>query len=50
LVDFAPPFSICSKMSVSISPKKIDRIAGGASLAPSRWSFPALAMLARSSP
>ena len=31
-----PPFSICSKMSVSMSPRKTDRIAGGASLAPSR--------------
>jgi hypothetical protein len=50
LVDFAAPFSICSKMSVSMSPRKIDRIAGGASLAPRRWSLPALAMLARSSP
>jgi hypothetical protein len=37
-------------MSVSMSPRKIDRIAGGASFAPSRWSLPALAMLARSSP
>ena len=37
-------------MSVSMSPRKIEMIAGGASLAPSRWSLPALAMLARSSP
>ena len=36
LVDLAPPFSICSKMSVSMSPRKIDRIAGGASFAPRR--------------
>src|SRR3984885_14511630 len=50
LVALAPPFSICSKMSVSMSPRDTDRIAGGASLAPSRWSFPALATLALSSP
>ncbi len=37
-------------MSVSMSPRNTDKMAGGASLAPSRWSFPALAMLARSSP
>ena len=37
-------------MSVSMSPRKTDRIAGGASLAPSRWSLPALAMLMRSRP
>ena len=37
-------------MSVSMSPRKIEMIAGGASFAPSRWSLPALAMLARSSP
>ena len=45
-----PAFSICSKMSVSMSPRKIEMIAGGASLAPSRWSLPALAMLQRSRP
>ena len=33
-----------------MSPRKIEMIAGGASFAPSRWSLPALAMLARSSP
>ena len=30
------PFSICSKMSVSMSPRKIEMIAGGASFAPRR--------------
>jgi hypothetical protein len=35
-------------MSDSISPRKIEMIAGGASLAPSRWSFAAEAMDARS--
>jgi hypothetical protein len=43
-------FSTCSKMSVSWSPRKIEMMAGGASLAPRRWSLPALAMLKRSSP
>jgi hypothetical protein len=39
---FAVPSSaIWSKMSVSWSPRKTDMMAGGASLAPSRWSFPA---------
>jgi hypothetical protein len=37
LVVFAEPaFSICWKMSVSMSPRKIEMIAGGASFAPSR--------------
>jgi len=36
LVDLAPPFSIWSKMSVSMSPRKTDKIAGGASFAPRR--------------
>ena len=36
LVDLAPPFSICSKMSVSMSPRKTEMIAGGASFAPRR--------------
>ena len=37
LVDLAPPpFSSCSKMSVSWSPRKIEMIAGGASFAPRR--------------
>ena len=35
-VDVAAPFSSCSKMSVSWSPRNTDRMAGGASLAPSR--------------
>jgi hypothetical protein len=30
-------------MSVSWSPRKTERMAGGASFAPRRWSFPALA-------
>jgi hypothetical protein len=42
------PFSSCSMMSVSMSPRKIEMIAGGASLAPRRWSFPALAIVERS--
>src|SRR6187549_1165661 len=37
-------------MSVSMSPRKIEMIAGGASFAPRRWSLPALAMLKRSRP
>ena len=44
----AAPFSSCSRMSVSMSPRKIEMIAGGASLAPSRWSLPAEATEARS--
>ena len=32
----AAPFSICSKMSVSMSPRNTEMIAGGASLAPRR--------------
>ena len=35
-VDLAAPFSSCAKMSVSMSPRKIEMMAGGASLAPSR--------------
>ena len=46
----APPFAIWSKTSASWSPRKIEMIAGGASLAPSRWSLPAEATEARSSP
>ena len=41
LVLFAPPLAICSKMSVSWSPRKMEMMAGGASFAPSRWSLPA---------
>ena len=33
--------SIDFKISVSSSPMKIETIAGGASFAPRRWSFPA---------
>ena len=35
----APPFSIWSTMSWSMSPRKTEMIAGGASLAPRRWSL-----------
>ena len=42
------PFSIWSRMSDSMSPRKIEMIAGGASLAPSRWSLAAEAIDARS--
>ena len=45
---FAPPALICSKMSVNWSPRKTEMIAGGASLAPRRWSLPAWATTARS--
>ena len=45
--EFAPPFLICSKTSVSWSPRKTEIIAGGASLAPKRWSFPAEATTER---
>ena len=44
----APPFAIWSNTSVSWSPRKIEMIAGGASFAPSRWSFDADATDARS--
>ena len=43
----APPLAIWSKTSVSWSPRKIEMIAGGASLAPSRWSLVADATDAR---
>src|SRR3954452_6553087 len=39
LLLLAPPFSICSNTSLSWSPRKIEMIAGGASLAPRRWSL-----------
>ncbi len=48
--EVAAPFAICSKTSASWSPRKIEMIAGGASLAPSRWSFVAEATDARSNP
>ena len=35
--------SIASSMAVSSSPRKMEIIAGGASLAPSLWSLPAVA-------
>src|SRR5580704_6658278 len=46
----APPLAIWSKTSVSCSPRKIEMIAGGASLAPRRWSLVAEATDARSKP
>ena len=36
LDDLAPPALICSNTSVSCSPRKIEMMAGGASLAPRR--------------
>ena len=42
------PDSIASKISVSSSPRKMEMMAGGASLAPRRWSLPALATDTRS--
>ena len=39
----APPFPSWSIISVSWSPRNIDIIAGGASFAPSLWSFPGTA-------
>ncbi len=46
----APPLAIWSKTSASWSPRKIEMIAGGASLAPRRWSLLAEATDARSRP
>src|SRR6202000_3429960 len=43
------PASIAVKTFSRSVPRKIEMIAGGASLAPSRWSCPALAIDARSS-
>ena len=48
--EVAPPWAICSKTSASWSPRKIEMMAGGASLAPSRWSLVAEATEARSRP
>ena len=45
----SPSAMSASTTAPSSSPKKIDTIAGGASLAPRRWSLPALAAEARSS-
>ncbi len=44
------PVEIASKAFSSSAPRKIEMIAGGASLAPRRWSWPRLATDARSSP
>ena len=46
----APPLAIWSKTSVSWSPRKMEMMAGGASLAPRRWSLLAEATDARSNP
>ena len=40
--------AISSRMEDNCLPRKMDRMAGGASLAPRRWLFPALMMEARS--
>ena len=48
--DVAAPLAICSNTSASWSPRKIEMIAGGASLAPRRWSLVAEATDTRSSP
>jgi hypothetical protein len=48
--DVARPVAICSNTSASWSPRKIEMMAGGASLAPSRWSLVAEATEARRSP
>jgi hypothetical protein len=50
LDDVAGPLASCSKTSASWSPRKIEMMAGGASFAPSRWSFVAEATDARSRP
>ena len=50
LDEVAAPLAIWSKTSASWSPRKIEMIAGGASLAPSRWSLLAEATDARSRP
>ena len=46
----APPLAIWSNTSASWSPRKIEMIAGGASLAPRRWSLDAEATETRSRP
>ena len=43
------PQAACIRVFCSASPKKMERMAGGASLAPSRWSLPAVATVMRSS-
>ena len=43
------PSAIASKTPRSSEPRKIEMIAGGASFAPRRWSWPGLAIDARSS-
>ncbi len=45
---YGTPFSILSRIAESSSPRKIEMIAGGASLAPRRWSLPAEATEIRS--
>jgi hypothetical protein len=48
IVRLGSPFSTWARMSESIFPRKMEMMAGGASLAPSRWSFAAEAIDARS--
>ena len=43
------PFTICSIISSNCSPRKIEIMAGGASFAPSLWSFPGLEAESRNS-
>ena len=50
VVSPASPRSIASNTFSSSAPRKIEMIAGGASLAPSRWSWPIDATEARSRP
>ena len=50
LDEVAAPLAIWSKTSASWSPRKIEMIAGGASLAPRRWSLVAEATDTRSRP
>ena len=45
----ASPAAIASKTFSSSPPRKIEMIAGGASFAPRRWSWPTFATDARSS-
>ena len=46
----ATPDAMASKTPSSSAPRKIEMIAGGASFAPRRWSWPAPAIEARSRP
>ena len=46
---YSVPWMMASTMAVSSSPRKMERMAGGASWAPRRWSLPGLATVQRSS-